>query len=137
MSMKVRDFDAVDHQVNTDTIGATETQLVKMQLGDPGASEGPVSSSNPMPVSGSVIEWALRRMARLLGGFSFDTTSQLRVIPATHAVTISSGTVTTVTTCGTVTTGNMGMGDMGKPASSMMCTRQSFACGLGRNFVRS
>jgi hypothetical protein len=84
-----------------------------------------------MPVSDETVAWALRRLLKLLGGFSFDTTSQLRVAPANIS------TVSTVTAVTTMTTGNMGFGDIGKAATAIETSRQSFACGVGRNLVRS
>lgn len=78
--------------------------------------------------------WLLRMLTRVFGRFSFDGTSQLRVIPSTHAVTVSSGTVTTVTT---VTTGNIGLGDMGKPATVQLISRQVYGQTVCANLSRS
>ena len=84
-------------------------------------------------VSG-ISDWLFRRLFRAMGRLTYDTSNQLRVIPATHAVTVSSGTVTTVTTC---TTANVGMGDSGKPATGIVFNRQLIASGFKRNLVRS
>lgn len=73
---------------------------------------------------------ALTRLFNVLRFFSFDSSSQLRATVA-GSVTVSSGTVTTVTT------GNMGMGDMGKPATSLMMGRQSYAMTTKTAFKRS
>lgn len=84
-------------------------------------------------VSDKGVLGALTRLFNVLRFFSFDPTSQLRVTAA-GTVGISSGTVTTV---GTVTTGNMGIGDMGKPATSLMMGRQSYAMTTKSAFKRS
>lgn len=76
---------------------------------------------------------ALTRLFNVLRFFSFDSTSQLRTA-VSGSVAISSGTVTTVTT---LTTGNMGVGDMGKAATSLMIGRQSYAMTTKSAFKRS
>lgn len=88
-------------------------------------------------VISGIADWILNRLLRAVSRLTFDVSNQLRVA---GPVTVSSGTVTTVTTCGTVTTmatGNMGMGDMGKPATSMVFSRQLTTSSTGRNLIRS
>ena len=130
----VKGSDNNTYAIDTDNIGGVETQVVKLRTGDTGVDEGLVTDANPLPVSDAMVAWGLRRLLKLLGGFSFDTTSQLRVAPA-NISTVS--TVTTVTTVTTMTTGNMSLGDKGKPATAIETSRQSFACGVGRNLIRS
>jgi hypothetical protein len=55
---------------------------------------------------------SIKNLMQKFGRFSFDTTSQLRTVTS-GSVSVS-GSLTTVTT---VTTANMSIGDMGKPAS--------------------
>lgn len=69
--------------------------------------------------------WLLRMMVKVFGRFSFDSSSQLRTA-VTGSVSVSSGTVTTVTT------GNMGLGDIGKPATAMLMSRQLTAANYSR-----
>lgn len=83
-------------------------------------------------VSG-IADWILNRLLRAVSRLSFDATNQLRVAAA-GTMSISSGTVTTVTT---VATGNMGMGDMGKPSTSIVFSRQLTANSTRRNLIRS
>ena len=77
-------------------------------------------------VSG-IADWILNRLLRAVSRLSFDATNQLRVAAA-GTVSISSGTVTT---------GNTGMGDMGKPATSMVFSRQLTTNSTRRNLIRS
>lgn len=83
-------------------------------------------------VSG-IADWLLRRLSKAMSRLSFDASNQLRVAAA-GTMSISSGTVTTVTT---VATGNMGMGDMGKPSTSIVFSRQLTANSTRRNLIRS
>ena len=80
-------------------------------------------------VSG-IADWLLRRLSKAMSRLSFDASNQLRVAAA-GTVSISSGTVTTVTT------GNMGMGDMGKPSTSIVFSRQLTTNSTRRNLIRS
>ena len=84
-------------------------------------------------VSDKGVLGALTRLFNVLRFFSFDSSSQLRT-SVSGSVTIGSGTVTTVTT---VTTGNISMGDMGKPATSLMMGRQSYAMTTKSAFKRT
>jgi len=74
----------------------------------------------------------LRRLFRTLNRLTFDVSGQLRTAVA-GSVSVSSGVVTTV---GTMTTGNIGFSDMGKPATAMIVSRQLAACGTQRNLRR-
>lgn len=74
--------------------------------------------------------WLTRLLFKVFSRFSFDATSQLRV---GGAVSISSGTVTTVATC---TTANMSIGDIGKPGTAMLQSAQGFYGSIGANFTR-
>ena len=70
------------------------------------------------------LNWLSRALFKVFGRFSFDGTSQLRVIP-------SGGSISSVTTVG------MSIGDMGKPASVMLQSAQGFYGSVGANFIRS
>lgn len=76
---------------------------------------------------------SIKNLIQKFGRFSFDSTSQLRVIPSGGYI----GTVTTVTTCSTVTTANISIGDMGKPATVILQSAQGFYSSVGANFIRS
>lgn len=78
-------------------------------------------------------DFSVKALMQKFGRFSFDTSSQLRTA-VTGSVSVSSGTVTTVTTC---TTANMSIGDMGKPASVILQSAQGFYGSVGANFVRN
>ena len=83
---------------------------------------------NPMPVE---MAGFFKRLFGVFGRFSFDTTSALRT---SGSVSVSSGTVTTV---GTMTTGNIGIGDWGKPATAMEQSHLAFQSGIRRNFTKA
>ena len=68
------------------------------------------------------LNWLSRALFKVFGRFSFDTSSQLRVLAA--------GTVA-------VSSANMSIGDMGKPASVMLQSAQGFYGSVGANFIRS
>ena len=76
---------------------------------------------------------SIKNLLNKFGRFSFDTTSQLRVILGGGSTSISSGTVTTVTT---VTTANMSIGDIGKQATAILQSAQGFYGSVGANFTR-
>lgn len=82
------------------------------------------------------LDSTIKSLIQKLGRFSFDNLSRLRVSfdGTAQPVTVSSGTVTTVTT---MTTGNMSIGDTGKNASAMLMSQSNFTAGVGKNFVRS
>lgn len=69
---------------------------------------------------------SIKNLIQRLSKFSFDNTSQLR--------TITSGSLTTLTTC---TTANMSIGDMGKASSAQLQSAQGFYGSVGANFIRS
>ena len=95
-------------------------------------SEKDVDGQETQVVSG-IADWLLRRLSKAMSRLSFDASNQLRVAAA-GTMSISSGTVTTVTT---VATGNMGMGAMGKPSTSIVFSRQLTANSTRRNLIRS
>ena len=127
--VEVKDNANTVHQINTDVLAdGGETQVVKVQMGDAGSDAGYLSRSNPLPVE---LMGFFRRLFLVFGRFSFDTTSALRT---SGSVSVSSGTVTTV---GTMTTGNIGFGDSGKASTIMQISQQSFMGGIRRNFSRT
>lgn len=73
---------------------------------------------------------SIKNLIQRLSKFSFDSSSQLRVVGSVGV----SGSLTTVST---VTTANMSIGDMGKPASVMLQSAQGFYGSVGANFIRS
>lgn len=75
------------------------------------------------------LNWLSRALFKVFGRFSFDTSSQLRVLAA-GTVAVSSGTIA-------VSSANMSIGDMGKPASVMLQSAQGFYGSVGANFIRS
>ena len=84
-------------------------------------------------------DMTLKNLLNKFGRFSFDSSSQLRVV---GTVAISSGTVaisngTVAISNGTVTQANISIGDMGKPASVMLQSAQGFYGSVGANFTRS
>ena len=70
---------------------------------------------------------SIKNLIQRLSKFSFDASSQLRVVGNVGV----SGSLTTVTTA------NMSIGDMGKPASVMLQSAQGFYGSVGANFIRS
>lgn len=127
----VKDSSAVQHLINTDTNpDGSETQVVKLQVGNEGQNGGLVSGDNPLPVTLSVY---FKRMFQIFGRMRFSSSSDLYV-NVTSLPTLS--TVTTVTTVSTMTTGNIGFGDTGKAATAMLTSQQNFQSGVGKNFVR-
>ena len=76
---------------------------------------------------------SIKNLLNKFGRFSFDTTSQLRVILGGGSTSISSGTVTTVTT---VTQSNISIGDIGKTGTAMLQSAQGFYGSVGANFAR-
>ncbi len=128
MFVSLKDADNVSHHMQTDTLpSGEEAQAVKLKLGDAGVDGGYASQQNPIPVE---LMGFFRRLFLVFGRFSFDTTSALRT---SGAVTVSSGTVTTV---GVMTTGNIGIGDWGKASTAQQQSQQAFMMGIRQNFVR-
>lgn len=79
-------------------------------------------------------DFSIKSLMQKFGRFSFDTASQLRVFVAGTVAVSSLPTLGSVTT---VTTANMSIGDMGKPASVMLQSAQCFYGTVGANFTRS
>lgn len=76
---------------------------------------------------------SIKNLLNKFGRFSFDPTSQLRVVLGGGSTSISSGTINTVTS---VTQANMSIGDIGKPATAMLQSAQGFYGSVGANFTR-
>ncbi len=113
----------------SDVLAALQSLDAKIAATQP--VSGPATNaelrSAPIETNG-VGDWLIRRLSKAIGRMSFDATNQLRVAPANIAA------VTTVTTVGT---GNMGMGDAGKPATAMLFTRQLTTASTRRNLIRT
>ena len=127
MFVSLKDADNVSHHMQTDTLpNGEEAQAVKLKLGDSGVDGGYASQQNPIPVE---LMGFFRRLFLVFGRFSFDVTSQLR--------TVVSGSVSISGTAATnVTTGNIGIGDWGKPSTAQQQSQQAFMMGIRQNFVR-
>ena len=123
--VEVKDNSNNIHQINVDTMpDGSQTQAVKLQLGNDGEDGGYLSSTNPISVFlGMMVKSAMKQMARL----TFDGSGQLR---ATVSGTIG---ISGNQTIGTVYTANVGYGDNGKPATSIIVTRKPTT----NNFVRT
>ena len=131
MDVSIKDNDNNVHNINVDTLSDnSETQVVKLQLGDASVDGGYASKFNPVPVE---MVGFFKRLFVVFGRLSFDTSSALRT---SGAVTVSSGTVTTVSTVSSMTTGNIGIGDWGKAATAQQQSQQAFMMGIRQNFVR-
>ena len=126
MDVSVKDNNEAIHQINTDVLpDGSETQIVKLQLGDEGVDGGTASKQNPIMIE---VGGLFKTIRALFGKFSFDGTSALRT---SGSVSVSSGTVTTVTT------GNIGIGDWGKLATAMEQSHLAFQSGIRRNFTKA
>ena len=128
MDVSVKDNNEAIHQINTDVLSdGSETQIVKLQLGDEGVDGGAASKQNPIMVE---VGGLFKTIRALFGKFSFDGTSQLR--------TSVSGSVSITGTASTnVTTGNIGIGDWGKLATAMEQSHLAFQSGIRRNFTKA
>ena len=73
---------------------------------------------------------SIKNLLNKFGRFSFDTTSQLRVILGGGSTSISSGTINTVSQA------NISIGDMGKTGTAMLQSAQGFYGSVGANFAR-
>lgn len=130
MDVAVKDNNEAVHNINTDVLeDGSETQAVKLQLGDVGRDGGYASQHNPVPVE---LVGFFKRLFLVFGRFSFDTASQLRTA-VSGSVSISGTAATNVTT---MTTGNIGIGDWGKASTAQQQSQQSFMMGIRQNFVR-
>ena len=81
---------------------------------------------------------SIKSLIQRLSKFSFDPSGQLRVggsVGVSGTVGVSS--LPTLANVTTVTTANMSIGDMGKPASVMLQSAQGFYGSVGANFIRS
>ena len=120
--------------VNTGSVTIANPGLTNTELR---ATAVPVSFSAGGIATDNTIEelQAIEQRLKLLNAniqrLSFDTTSQLRVLVS------SLPTLSTVTTVGTMTTGNIGLSDFGKPATAILTSRQTFNSSTGANFIRS
>ena len=130
MDVAVKDNNEAIHQINTDVLpDGSETQAVKLQMGDAGSDGGYASRFNPIPVE---MAGFFKRLFSIFGRFSFDGTSQLRTA-VTGSVSISGTPTTNVTT---MTTGNIGLGDWGKASTAQQQSQQSFMMGIRQNFSK-
>lgn len=120
----VKDSSSVQHLINTDTNpDGSETQVVKLQLGNAGEDGGLASFRNPLPTEESGLT---RLLFKIFGRFSFGTSSALRTeISNSPTVTVSSGTVT------------VGFGDAGKSSTIQQTSAMMFYGTVGANFIRS
>ena len=76
---------------------------------------------------------SIKNLMQKFGRFSFDGSSQLRVVAGGGTLS----TVSSVTTVGFVSQANMSIGDMGRAATVQMQSAQGFYGSVGANFVRS
>ena len=79
---------------------------------------------------------SIKNIIRTLGRFSFDSASSLRISVAGGTLPAVT-TVGTVTTVSTMTTGNISIGDSGKPSTIMQNSANVFNNSVGRNFIRN
>ena len=108
--------------LNYDTTSMSDTDKLQIWVED----------TNPLFVT---LTTCLACIKNVVSRFTFDISNQLRTT-VVGTVGISSGTVTTVTTVGTVTTDNIGIGDMGKPATAILKSQEAFQGTIGKNFIR-
>ena len=101
--------------LNYDTTSMSDTD--KLQIW--------VENTNPLMV---ILATCISCIKNTVSRFSFDATNQLRT---TGSVSVSSGTVTTMVT------GNIGYGDMGKPATAILKSEEAFHGTVGKNLIRS
>lgn len=128
MDVAVKDSNEAIHQINTDVLSdGSETQIVKLQLGDEGVDGGTASKQNPIMVE---VGGLFKTIRALFGKFSFDGTSQLRT-------SVSGSVSITGTALTNVTTGNIGIGDWGKLATAMEQSHLAFQSGIRRNFTKA
>ena len=73
---------------------------------------------------------SIKNLIQKFGRFSFDPTSQLRVVLGGGSTTISSGTINAVSQA------NISIGDIGKPATAQLQSAQCFYGTVGANFAR-
>ena len=80
---------------------------------------------------------SIKSLIQRLSKFSFDPSGQLRVGGSVGVSGGSVGVSGSLTTVTTVTTANMSIGDIGKPASAQLQSAQGFYGSVGANFIRS
>lgn len=114
--------------VATEVINDAQVQRSKTMLGDNGIDAGNVSNSNPLPVE---ISGFFSSIKSVFSKFTFDQTGKLYAIISSGSVSVSSGTVTTVSS---VTQANMSIGDTGKLGTSYLMSQMNFQSGVRRNF---
>lgn len=74
------------------------------------------------------LDSTIKFLKGIISRFTFDTSGQLRTVTS-GSVSVSSGTVTTVTTS------NQSFGDMGKTSAAQLVSQQNFMSGVRRNFA--
>lgn len=128
--VEVKDNANTVHQINTDVLGdSSETQIVKLQLGDAGYDAGVISKQNPLPIE---LVGLFKRLFNSLCKLTYDVSGQLRTV-VTGSVTVG-GSLTTLTT---VTTANVGFGDSGKTSAVMQTSAIMFGDTVRRNFTKA
>ena len=126
MEVSIKDNDNNIHNINVDTLqDGSDSQVIKLQLGDAGADGGYASRFNPIPVE---MVGFFKRLFLVFGRLSFSTNSSLRVDCGGTSVAIS-GTPNF--------NGNMGLGDWGKASTAQQQSQQSFMMGIRQNFVKA
>ena len=132
-----------DTQIRATALPVSGTVAISNQLTQPLTDAQIRATALPVLVSNSnlaaeesiqelqAIEQRIKALNVNIQRLSFDATSQLRVLVS------SLPTLSTVTTVGTVTTGNIGFGDCGKTSAAILTSRQAFHVGIGANFIRS
>lgn len=132
-TVQVTDGASSQHNINVDQlVDGTQTQAVKIQIGNEGVSDGYASGDNPLPVALSVF---FKRLFQVFARFRFSTTSDLYVNCNGSSVAVSS--LPTLSTVTTVSTANIGIGDAGKAGTAILMSMDAFQNSIGRNFVRS
>lgn len=99
-SIPITGSNSTIYSVDTDTVNATETQVMKLRFGDQGIDENLVSSNNPLPVN------AMQDLYMLFDRLISAVASPPWIDKSSNTIrnSVQSGTVTTVTTVGTVST---------------------------------
>lgn len=124
MDVSIKDNDNNIHDINVDTLqDGSDSQVIKLQLGDAGADGGYASRFNPIPVE---MVGFFKRLFLVFGRFSFGTSSALRTeISNSPSVSI----------IGTPSI-NIGLGEWGKASTAQQQSQQAFMVGIRQNFVK-